>query len=195
MKILLLCGIAVVFTFQMSNPLTFGIFMYSILLTFIVVIFFKDEIKTGLTKFIPLIIKFNKDNGFIKLLGELNKFLKEEINKKNPLEDLKNTHNLKYEKKFEYSNDYNYNYSIVFNDFKIKINTDVSDCIYFDVNNYNVFSNKDKFLNYIYYRIMLFQTRKYLYNIMFEKQEIIKEEKLLKEKNSLFNELNSAIPN
>ncbi len=29
---------------------------------------------------------------------------------------------------------------------------------------------------------MLFQTRKYLYNIMFEKQEIIKEEKLLKEK-------------
>lgn len=42
---------------------------------------------------------------------------------------------------------------------------------------------------------MLFQTRKYLYNIMFEKQEIIKEEKLLKEKNSLFNELNSAIPN
>ena len=99
MKILLLCGIAVVFTFQMSNPLTFGIFMYSILLTFIVVIFFKDEIKTGLTKLIPLIIKFNKDNGFIKLLGELNKFLKEESNKKNSLEDLKNTHNLKYEKK------------------------------------------------------------------------------------------------
>ncbi len=121
MKILLLCGIAVVFTFQMSNPLTFGIFMYSILLTFIVVIFFKDEIKTGLTKLIPLIIKFNKDNGFIKLLGELNKFLKEESNKKNSLEDLKNTHNLKYEKKFEYYNDYNYNYSIVFNDFNLML--------------------------------------------------------------------------
>ncbi len=33
------------------------------------------------------------------------------------------------------------------------------------------------------------------YQLNLPKQEIIKEEKLLKEKNSLFNELNSAIPN